>query len=167
MSVEFQLGSVGRSEAGRRIHLAGLAFERRQKLAAGFHEREAAVAAALAAPEPEPPMPTREEVWFSPGRSVRNIIADVAFEHGLTVRDILGSGRQRKLVVARHAAMYRAACETLCSLPQLGRFFGDRDHTTVLHGIQAHCRRTGDALPRGMVVSKRAATLWPKEATHE
>ncbi|MCR4666302.1 MAG: hypothetical protein K5657_03300 [Desulfovibrio sp.] len=50
--------------------------------------------------------------------------------------EILGSSRQYKLVLARQLAMY--LCRTLLGLsyPEVGRFFGGKDHSTVIHAIR-------------------------------
>lgn len=74
--------------------------------------------------------------------SVR-IVADMAAKHGLTLADIRGPGRERKLVMARCEAIraVRAARPHL-SYPQIGKVF-HRDHTTVMYHAAArgkHCR---------------------------
>lgn len=69
-------------------------------------------------------------------KSVRQIICDVAIEHGVRVDDILGVTRNAKITKARHAAIYRARQERPdMSLPQIGRVFR-RDHTSILHAIR-------------------------------
>jgi chromosomal replication initiator protein len=40
------------------------------------------------------------------------------------------------VVRPRQVAMYRAKTMTLRSLPEIGRRFGGRDHTTVLHAVR-------------------------------
>lgn len=49
--------------------------------------------------------------------------------------EIIGPCRHPQRVKARHIAMYIIKTETICSYPQIGRFFGGRDHTTVMHAI--------------------------------
>ena len=41
--------------------------------------------------------------------------------------------RNKEIAHARHVAMYLARTLTNASLPQIGKNFGDRDHTSVLH----------------------------------
>ena len=41
--------------------------------------------------------------------------------------------RNKEIVHARHVAMYLVRTLTSASLPQIGKSFGDRDHTSVLH----------------------------------
>ena len=56
----------------------------------------------------------------------------------LTHRDLRGPARNGKLVRARGVAMLLAWKLTDSSLDAVGQYFGNRDHTTVLHA----CRRT-------------------------
>ncbi|HEY1095983.1 MAG TPA: chromosomal replication initiator protein DnaA [Alphaproteobacteria bacterium] len=60
----------------------------------------------------------------------------VATHYGLDVADILSAKRDRRLAQPRQIAMYLAKQLTALSLPDLGRAFGGRDHTTVLHGVR-------------------------------
>ena len=69
-------------------------------------------------------------------RPAARIIEEVAKMSGLTVGDIKGHIRDRHIVKARHFAMWRCRGETDLSLPALGREFGGRDHTTILHGVR-------------------------------
>lgn len=68
------------------------------------------------------------------------IIAEVAAIHGLAPEDltqpshIIGSARPHK-AQARWHAMARLRNEHRLSLPAIGRLFGGRDHSSVLHGI--------------------------------
>lgn len=64
-----------------------------------------------------------------------DIIKVVARSEGVMVADILGPSRSKAITHARHRAMYLAKEITQKSLPDLGRRFGARDHTAVLHGV--------------------------------
>lgn len=68
------------------------------------------------------------------------IIRDIARKHGLSYADIIGPDRRQKVVMARHEAIHavKKACPTK-SLPELGRMFGGRDHTTILHALKKPC----------------------------
>ncbi len=77
------------------------------------------------------------------GLSIAEIIADVAKQTGLTVAMLTGDRRSKPIVAARHLAYWRAARETGASLAAIGRVFGDRDHTTIIHGIRKHEQRNG------------------------
>jgi chromosomal replication initiator protein len=50
--------------------------------------------------------------------------------------DLLSSRRTANVVRPRQVAMYLAKILTLRSLPEIGRRFGGRDHTTVLHAVR-------------------------------
>lgn len=65
---------------------------------------------------------------------VRDALRAVATVTGLPAAEIAGASRWRHLVLARWAVM-RLARDGGRSLTQIGRGLGDRDHTTVLHGL--------------------------------
>ncbi len=60
----------------------------------------------------------------------------VASHYSVTRADILSSRRTATVVKPRQIAMYLAKTLTLRSLPEIGRRFGGRDHTTVLHAVR-------------------------------
>ena len=61
------------------------------------------------------------------------IIAQTAAYFGVTLDELSGPSRGRHLVMARQIAMYLCRELTSMSLPQIGREFGGRDHTTVMY----------------------------------
>jgi chromosomal replication initiator protein len=65
--------------------------------------------------------------------SVTLIMEEVAAYFSLTVEDLCSPSRSRQLVTARQIAMYLARELTDLSLPRIGKAFGGRDHTTVMH----------------------------------
>lgn len=69
--------------------------------------------------------------------TLREITAKTARRFALRVADLRSHSRGRSLVTARGIAMLLARQTTDESLRQIGRYFGGRDHTTVLHA----CRR--------------------------
>ncbi len=69
----------------------------------------------------------------------------VAFLHDVTVDDLRGPSRVRPLVHARQHFMADAYETKQWSMPQIGRYLGWRDHTTVLHGVRAHAKRVAIA----------------------
>ena len=76
--------------------------------------------------------------------SVAAIVRETAAKHGLSVAVLLGHCRQRAYAWPRQEAMYRVFTECPhISYPDAGRRLGGRDHTTILHGVKAHCRRNG------------------------
>jgi chromosomal replication initiator protein len=60
----------------------------------------------------------------------------VASHYSVTRQDILSSRRTAIVVKPRQVAMYLAKALTMRSLPEIGRRFGGRDHTTVLHAVR-------------------------------
>jgi chromosomal replication initiator protein len=60
----------------------------------------------------------------------------VASHFNVTRADILSSRRTANVVRPRQIAMYLSKILTLRSLPEIGRRFGGRDHTTVLHAVR-------------------------------
>ena len=52
-------------------------------------------------------------------------------------KEIVGKSRKAKIVEARQAAMYISRCLIGDSLSNIGVYFGGRDHTTVIHAMQA------------------------------
>ena len=70
--------------------------------------------------------------------ALRRILERVAKAYEVKPKEVLGPSRDRKIAIARHAFFYWARRLTSKSLPQIGRFCGDRDHTTVLHGVRAY-----------------------------
>lgn len=60
----------------------------------------------------------------------------VATHYNVTRADILSARRTANVVRPRQIAMYLAKVLTPRSLPEIGRRFGGRDHTTVLHAVR-------------------------------
>ncbi len=54
---------------------------------------------------------------------------------GLSMSDLKGDKRSQSIVYPRQMAMYLCRELTDCSLPQIGREFGGRDHSTVLYAV--------------------------------
>ena len=57
-------------------------------------------------------------------------------EFGVTMDDMLSKRRARAIARPRQVAMYLAKIMTTRSLPDIGRRFGGRDHTTVIHAVK-------------------------------
>ena len=62
------------------------------------------------------------------------IIETVAEKYGITAGDITGKRRSREIATPRQVAMYICREMTDLSTTSIGRAFGGRDHTTVMHG---------------------------------
>lgn len=59
----------------------------------------------------------------------------VAEEFGLTLQELKTRRRNKTVVFPRQIAMYLSREMTELSLPEIGEYFGGKDHTTVLHSI--------------------------------
>ena len=64
------------------------------------------------------------------------IISVVSEHYGVTPADLSGNKRNSKIVMPRQVAMY--LCREIISTPlkNIGKALGNRDHTTVMHGIE-------------------------------
>ena len=82
-----------------------------------------------------------------PPKSMAAIAAEIAQAHGLTLAQLCASDRRARIVHPRQAAM--AAMREVrwsdgrrrYSFPQIARFFGLKDHTTVVYGVKAAALR--------------------------
>ncbi len=68
--------------------------------------------------------------------NIDHIIQIVADYYRIQPSDMKSAKRSRSVAYPRHMAMALAQCLTDHSLPEIGRFFGGRDHTTVLHACR-------------------------------
>lgn len=94
--------------------------------------------------EPCPPQPipagARLVPWvdaseFYPGVTIGKIKLAVSAAYNCTILDMMSARRQKIVMEPRQVAQYLAKTMTLHSLPMIGRSFGYRDHTTVLHSV--------------------------------
>src|SRR6266699_302945 len=67
---------------------------------------------------------------------IEDIQRTVVRQYNVSRADLLSSRRTANVVRPRQIAMYLAKTLTLRSLPEIGRRFGGRDHTTVLHAVR-------------------------------
>ncbi len=86
----------------------------------------------------KPPQRKNRDGMLTPSFSA--IVAEVCAKHGVSWRELVSQRRAKPLVRARHEAYWRCIAETRASYPQVARLF-DRDHTTIMHGVNAHRRR--------------------------
>lgn len=84
-----------------------------------------------------------KDMWFSITGEVpakRMSIADIqtitASHYGISRTSLNSQDRMACIVVPRQIAMYLAKVLTFRTLPEIGRRFGNRDHTTVLHAVR-------------------------------
>jgi chromosomal replication initiator protein len=94
--------------------------------------------------------------------SLHDIASATALHFSLKLSDLRSPVRRRALVTARGVAVYLARHLTEESLNCIGRYFGGRDHTTVLHS----CRKTEMLLESDPTVREAVdhlrETLWKK-----
>ena len=67
--------------------------------------------------------------------TAESIITATANTYGLTTRELIGPSRKQPLARCRQIAMFLCRELTDLSLPKIGREFGGRDHTTVIHAV--------------------------------
>lgn len=97
--------------------------------------------------KPVNPEPFYKSMWFydlinpkniepKPDPTVLSIREAVCKYFRVRAADLESSRRYWGLVHPRQCAFYLARHHTGFSLPQIARRFGDRDHTTILHGVR-------------------------------
>ena len=64
---------------------------------------------------------------------VSKIINDVAQDNGVTYDEIVSQKRSAKISAARKIAVKKVRSSTQLSLSEIGKFFGGRDHSTIVH----------------------------------
>ncbi len=84
-----------------------------------------------------------------PKPRLEDISRAVARQFGLTSAQLRSRRQTRGIVVPRQCAMLAARLLTDRSLEEIGKFFGSRDHTTVMHA----CRRLQQLLPQDSQLS--------------
>ena len=67
--------------------------------------------------------------------SIDDIQRKVAEHYNIRLTEMASARRSRAVARPRQVAMYLAKQLTSRSLPEIGRRFGNRDHTTVLHAV--------------------------------
>lgn len=84
-----------------------------------------------------------------PKIKIEDCIDFIVAQSGISKTLLLGSQRTQDFVTARHQAMWLAREYTGKSLPEIGRRFGGRDHTTILHGVRKReaLKASGDWVP--------------------
>ncbi len=68
--------------------------------------------------------------------TVEEIQRKVADHYNIRLSDMIGPKRLRTIARPRQVAMYLSKALTTRSLPEIGRRFGGRDHTTIMHGVR-------------------------------
>ncbi|WP_172297687.1 chromosomal replication initiator protein DnaA [Pseudoruegeria sp. HB172150] len=68
--------------------------------------------------------------------TIEEIQRRVSEHYNIRLSDLIGPRRLRALARPRQVAMYLSKQLTSRSLPEIGRRFGGRDHTTIMHGVR-------------------------------
>ena len=91
--------------------------------------------------------------------TIESIQKAVAEQFGLRLSEIKAKNNSRAIVYPRQIAMYLAKHLTEASLPEIGRQFGGKHHTTVLHSVEKieEARKTDKDLNR--LINKLTETL--------
>jgi chromosomal replication initiator protein len=72
--------------------------------------------------------------------SIKRIQELVIDRFGMTIEELCGDKRSQNIVYPRQVAMYLSRELTDSSLPKIGKEFGGRDHTTVIHATSKIAR---------------------------
>jgi chromosomal replication initiator protein len=89
---------------------------------------------------------------------IETIQLAVAEYFGIPLEELKEGSRERMIAIPRQIAMYLSKQLTAASLPEIGREFGNKHHTTVMHSIaKVHHERATDA-----EVNKAIMTLMEK-----
>ncbi|MCY3022190.1 MAG: chromosomal replication initiator protein DnaA [Planctomycetota bacterium] len=76
--------------------------------------------------------------------ALADVLEAIAKHYGVTADDLRSGKRHARLVQARHVGMYLSKLLTSQGVAEIGRFYGNRDHATVLHA----CGKIADQLKR-------------------
>ena len=87
--------------------------------------------------------------------TLADILAAVTQRFGISADEIRSGKRHASLVHARHIGMYLSKALTSQSVADIGRFYGNRDHATVLHATQ----KLADLLKRDENLRQEIQTL--------
>lgn len=60
----------------------------------------------------------------------------VASYYGIDSEALVSKQRDKKTALARQVSMYLLREQNHCSLAEIGKMLGNRDHTTILHGCE-------------------------------
>lgn len=80
---------------------------------------------------------SRQRATFTRQVKVADIQSVISAHYELSRADLIGRSRKRMVCWPRQMAMSVTRQVTDMSLPEIGRRFGGRDHTTVLHACEA------------------------------
>jgi len=90
--------------------------------------------------------------------TVDEIMRHVSEHYNVRIADLLGPKRTRTIARPRQVAMFLAKKMTQRSLPEIGRRFGGRDHTTVIHAVKkiTELQDTDNRIAEDVTILRRA-----------
>lgn len=93
-------------------------------------------------PEPKIEEPKVEEPKIEenkpiiPMSRVQKVMISIANKHGVSIKEMTGKSRLKKIVAARQEACFVMREKLNMSYPQIGMRLGGRDHTTAMHAVK-------------------------------
>lgn len=94
-----------------------------------------------------------------PRPRLEDIARAVARQFGVTVGELRSRKQSRQFVLPRQCAMFLARRLTDSSLEKIGKFFGQRDHSTVIHGCRQLARLVPQQADLRLALSQIESTL--------
>lgn len=91
----------------------------------------------------------------TPAHSLKQIAQAVSKAFRVTLRELRSQTRARNVVQARNAAIHLTRTLVGASYSEIGRFFGGRDHTTILHS----CKKAAELLASDPAFAESVARL--------
>jgi chromosomal replication initiator protein len=79
---------------------------------------------------------TLKDLYFSKTVTIPDIQKSVCEHFNISLSDLKSKSRHRNIVLPRHIFTYLARCHTNTSLPEIGKFLGGRDHSTIIHSCK-------------------------------
>lgn len=80
-----------------------------------------------------------------PELTLAEIARSVAREFGVTVKAIRSENRERSLLIPRQTAMWLSRQLTRSNFAEIGKYYGNRSHSTVMHACQALEKKAADS----------------------
>lgn len=159
MSADFQTFVIDKHHKGIPVqHIAALAgkpIDSVRRIVSVQIELEKAMEAAKEPPPAPVLVPSKYRMpddYVAPLTKMQILTKEVAVKYGLTVGDLLGRDKAQRFAVARHELMYRLVYEAKLPIPRVGKYIGNRDRATIIHGAMRH----GSTLTNGAVLAMAA-----------
>jgi chromosomal replication initiator protein len=94
---------------------------------------------------------------------MKHVAAAIAKQFQQSVADLRGQTRRQSVVQPRNLAMHLCRRLTGSSYASIGRYFGNRDHTTVLHSCRKAATELAENVPLQRLIEELAASLAAEE----